>query len=228
VVPATLFFDLDNTLCHPRTPFLSIFLESCKPLLASPLVDTHLFLHAWAEALEVPGPSTTAGCLRRALSDCGATAPEQLVSSCASALASAWAAAQELAPGVTATLASLAERYPLGIITNGPSDSQHAVIAALHLEHFFRWRIVSGDATVGIRKPQKGIFERAVALSASHPEGTWYIGDSLVNDIAGAAGAGWHTCWMSAADTRLTAGLPAPDARIARLDELSQILSQYE
>jgi HAD superfamily hydrolase (TIGR01549 family) len=227
-VSATLFFDLDNTLCRPRTPFLAIFLESCAPLVDSPLVDAQTLLRAWAEALEEPGPSTTAGCLTRALAACGAPAPEQLVASCARTLAANWAATQELAPEAESTLAYLAERYPLGIITNGPSDAQHAVIAALRLERFFRWRIVSGDATVRIRKPQRGIFDLACAISASQPEHTWYIGDSLVNDIAGAAGAGWRTCWISAPDASIAAGLPAPDARITRLGELPQVISQFE
>ena len=225
---ATLFFDLDNTLCHPRAPFLAIFLESCAPLVDSPLVDTAMLLQAWAEALEEPGPSTTAGCLTRALAACGAPAPEQVVALCASSLAATWAAAQELAPGAESTLAYLAERYPLGIITNGPRDAQHAVISALHLERLFRWRIVSGDTTVGIRKPQRGIFELACAMSVSQPAHTWYIGDSLVNDITGAAGAGWRTCWISAPDAQIPAGLPAPDAHIARLDELPQVIGQFE
>lgn len=225
---ATLFFDLDNTLCRPRAPFLAIFLESCAPLLASPQVDAQTLLRAWGEALEAPGHSTTAGCLTRALAACGALVSEQLVASCARSLATNWAATQELAAGAESTLADLAKRHPLGIITNGPSDSQHAVIAALQLERFFRWRIVSGDATVRIRKPQRGIFDLVCAISASQPEHTWYIGDSLVNDIAGAAGAGWRTCWISAPDASIAAGLPTPDARITRLDELPQIIGQFE
>lgn len=225
---ATLFFDLDNTLCRPRAPFLTIFLESCAPLLATSPVDAQTLLRAWGEALEAPGHSTTAGCLTRALAACGASASEQLVASCAHSLAATWAATQELTPEAESTLADLAERYPLGIITNGSSDSQHAVIAALRLERFFRWRIVSGDATVGIRKPQRGVFDLACAMSASQPEHTWYIGDSLVNDIGGAAGAGWRTCWISAPDAQIAAGLPAPDACITRLDELPQVIGQYE
>lgn len=225
---ATLFFDLDNTLCRPRTPFLAIFLESCAPLLASPAVEAQTLLRAWGDALEAPGHSTTAGCLARALAACGAPASEQVVASCARSLATNWAATQEPAPGAEATLADLAERHPLGIITNGPSDSQHAVIAALHLERFFRWRIVSGDTMVGIRKPQRGIFDLACAMSASQPAHTWYIGDSLVNDIAGAAGAGWRTCWISAPDEHPATGRPAPDAHITRLDELPQIIGQFE
>ncbi len=225
---APLFFDLDNTLCQPRTPFLPIFLESCAPLIHSVSDDTSLLLQAWAGALEAPGPSTTARCLERALATCGVSVPAPLIASCARSLVDEWAGAQELAPGVAPTLAYLAQRHPLGIITNGPSDAQHAVIAALRLEDVFRWRIVSGDAAVGIRKPQPGIFDLARALSGGQPADTWYIGDSLVNDIAGAAAVGWRTCWISAPEERLIAGLPAPDARIARLDELPQVLSRYE
>lgn len=227
-MPATLFFDLDRTLCHPGAPFPRIFQESCSPLLDSAAVDVSLLLKAWAEALEEPGPSTTAGCLARALAACGALAPESLIDSCARSLVTAWAATQEATPGALSTLADLAQRHSMGIITNGPSDSQHAVIVALRLEGFFRWRIVSGDTPVGIRKPQRGIFELALALSASQPECTWYIGDSLVNDIAGAAAVGWHTCWISEPHERLTPGLPAPDARIVQFDELPSIISRYE
>lgn len=223
---ATLFFDLDKTLCHPRTPFTPIFFASCAPLLEPSSPAASKLLHAWNEAIEAPGPSTAAGCLERAVAVCEIPAPEQLVAACARSLVAAWTATQEIAPGASDTLELLARRHPLGIITNGPSDSQHAVINALHLGDVFRWRIVSGDASVGIRKPAKGIFELALALSGSQAEDTWYIGDSLVNDIAGAAGAGWHTCWISAPDERATAGLPEPDARIARLDELLQVISR--
>jgi FMN phosphatase YigB (HAD superfamily) len=225
-VAVTLFFDLDKTLCHPRTPFTPIFFASCAPLLDPSSPAAPKLLQAWNEALEAPGPSTTAGCLARALAVCEIPAPEQLVAACARSLVTDWSATQEIALGAPDTLELLARRHPLGIITNGPSDSQHAVINALHLGDTFRWRIVSGDTSVGVRKPAKGIFQHALALSGGQAKDTWYIGDSLVNDIAGAAGVGWRTCWISAPDERVTAGLPAPDARIARLDELPQVISR--
>lgn len=225
-MPATLFFDLDKTLCHPRAPFTPIFFASCAQLIDPSSAAAPMLLQAWNEALEEPGHSTVAGCLARALAACEIPAPEHVVEQCARSLVDAWTATQELAPGVTDTLNMLARRHPLGIITNGPSDSQHAVITALRLDTFFRWRIVSGDASVGIRKPTTGIFDLALAMSGGQPENTWYIGDSLINDIAGAAGAGWRTCWISAPDERVTAGLPEPDARIAQLDELPQAINR--
>lgn len=223
----TLFFDLDKTLCHPRIPFTEIFFASCAPLLESPSIDVSELLHAWADALEESGPSTIAGCLARALAVADIPASPQLIEWCARTLTDEWAATQQLAPGVTDTLKRLAESHPLGLITNGPSDGQDAVISALRLHEVFRWRIISGDAAIGIRKPNAGIFQLACSMSGSLPHDTWYIGDSLVNDITGAAGAGWRTCWLSAPDDIVPEDFPMPDARISHLAELPEVISRY-
>lgn len=229
---ATLFFDLDGTLCHPRVPFTQIFFASCAPLLDGlDSVDEALassLLSTWTVVLELPGPSTTAGCLARALSAMGISASEQLVSQCARSLVDDWAAMQQLDASAAETLTLLARRHPLGIITNGPSDAQRAVIRALHLDDVFGWCIVSGDTDLGIRKPDPRIFQHALAASGSRLEDTWYIGDSPVNDIAGAASAGWRTCWISAPGQPFPADVPPPDVRITRLDELPHILGHYE
>lgn len=228
MAPATLFFDLDKTLCHPRVAFIQIFTASCAPLLdAATEAQSLSLLNAWAEALEEPGPSATAACLTRALAASEISAQEHLIERCARALIVNWAETQELDSGVSDMLAHLARLHPLGLITNGPSDAQRAVITALGLNSIFRWRIVSGDETVGIRKPNREIFQMALAMSGSLPENTWYIGDSPINDIAGAAGVGWRTCWISPPDEHFTEGLPAPDARISRLDELPQAISRF-
>lgn len=225
---ATLFFDLDKTLCHPRIPFTQIFFASCAPLLEAPSADVTALLQAWADALEEPGPSTIAGCLARAASVAGISASPQRIERCARALIDGWAATQALDPGVMDILERLTQSHPLGLITNGPSDGQHAVISALGIGNVFRWRIASGDAAVGIRKPHAGIFTLALTMSGSIPQETWYIGDSLANDIAGAAGAGWRTCWLSAPDDDLPEEFPTPDVRISRLDELPQVIGRFE
>ena len=227
-MPVTLFFDLDGTLCRPRVPFIPMFSECCAPLLGSSPDTLPSLLNAWAATLEEPGPSTMSGCLTRALAACDIPASTQLIEQCIRALNAAWAEAQELNTGVAETLAQLARRYPLGLITNGPSDGQRAVIDALGLNDIFRWHIVSGDAHIGIRKPGKGIFQHALTLSGSLPRDTWYIGDNPVNDIAGARGAGWRACWLASPDGDFPAELPAPDARISRLEELPDIISRYE
>lgn len=227
-MPATLFFDLDNTLCHPTVPFTQIFSANCGPLLEG-LADAHIsaLLHAWDAALEAPGHSTMPACLERALAAAGIAASERLIEQCARALTDEWAATQRLGDGVMETLTHLGQSHPLGLITNGPDDGQRAVIAALRLDEVFRWCIVSGDATVGIRKPDPRIFQHALALSGSTPRDTWYTGDSLVKDMSGAATAGWRTCWIGPKDEPFAPDLPHPDAHIVRLEELPQIIAGY-
>lgn len=224
----TLFFDLDGTLCHPRAPFLQIFTASCAPLLEHCAGDAKPLLAAWAAALEKAGPSTMPGCLARACAAAGIPAAGHLIEQCARNLTAEWAATQQLGADVAETLAHLSQKYPLGLITNGPSDGQRAVMTALGLNELFPWRIVSGDANVGVRKPDTGIFQNALTLSGSSPQGAWYIGDSLVNDIAGATQAGWRACWIAPPDAPIPAGAPEPTARIARMSELIQVLVTYE
>lgn len=233
---ATLFFDLDKTLCHPQVPFTEIFAETCAPLVEYTLASAggdapariSALLHTWADALELPGHSATAGCLTRALAAAGIPASERVVTQCADALVAAWAATQRLDAGVAETLGILAQRHPLGIITNGPSDSQHAVIRALRLDRLVRWHLVSGDPTIGVRKPSSRIFERALALSGSTPQDTWFIGDSPENDIAGAVAAGWRACWLHSPDDLFPDEIPAPDALIVKISELPLMLSHKE
>lgn len=225
----TLFFDLDGTLCRPTIPFAKVFSASCAPLLEEP-TDARIasLQDAWNNALQEPGPSTMQGCLAQACVAAGISATGRLVEQCARTLTAEWAATQRLDADVAETLAHLSRKHPLGLITNGPSDGQRAVMRALDLNDAFRWRIVSGDANIGIRKPDKGIFHHALAMSGGRPQDTWYVGDSLVNDIAGATQAGWRTCWIASRESPLPVSAPEPDARISRLGELIQILEAFE
>jgi putative hydrolase of the HAD superfamily len=55
------------------------------------------------------------------------------------------------------------------------------------LEHV---RAVVTSAEVGVAKPGRGIFERALALAGADPAGAVHVGDSMDNDVAGARAAG--------------------------------------
>ncbi len=222
------FFDLDGTLCHPQTPFAGVFSASLAPLLgAHPAVGEAALLAAWAAALEQPGPSTTASCLARAFAQCGVAAPDQrLLLDCAATLNREWAAAQRPAPDLRPTLAALRSRFTLGIITNGPDDAQRAVSVTLGVSDYFQWIVVSGDPSVGVRKPDPAIFRRALALAQTEPAATWYIGDSAINDVGGAVGAGMRACWLAPASATPPDGTPPPELRVARLGELVGLLTE--
>jgi putative hydrolase of the HAD superfamily len=46
------------------------------------------------------------------------------------------------------------------------------------------------SAEVGVAKPGRGIFERALELARARPGEAIHVGDSLENDVAGARAAG--------------------------------------
>jgi putative hydrolase of the HAD superfamily len=223
---AAIFFDLDGTLCTPIVPFTDVFGTVAAPLLQRhPDLALAEVLRRWSEALLQPGPSTTAGCFRQALATCALAPAEEIITELADELNARWAASQALASAARSVLATLAATWPLGLITNGPSDAQRAVVDALGITPLFRWLLVSGDTDIGSRKPAPTIFARAAHLAGCPPSAMLYVGDSAANDVAGAAMAGWRVCWLNRFADAGAIGMPRPDLEIGRLADLPEAIA---
>lgn len=97
-------------------------------------------------------------------------------------------------PGADETLAVLASRFPLGLLTNGFTDVQRPKIRRLGWEKYFRWVAVAEE--LGVFKPDVGVFRRVAELTGLCPSEILYVGDSPVEDIIPAAAAGLRTCWV--------------------------------
>jgi putative hydrolase of the HAD superfamily len=89
---------------------------------------------------------------------------------------------------------------------------------------------VVSSAEVGARKPDARLFARALELAAVPAECAVHVGDSLANDVAGAAAAGIRPVLLRRGGERLDA-LPAdaaadvaPAVEIASLAELPRVL----
>ena len=76
----------------------------------------------------------------------------------------------------------------LGIVTNGRTDLQHAVIETLGFDLVVDAVVVSEEA--GFRKPQRQIFEAALELLGVDASNSVMVGDSLKSDVEGALVAG--------------------------------------
>jgi putative hydrolase of the HAD superfamily len=85
-------------------------------------------------------------------------------------------------------------KYKVGVITNGKTPIQYGKMDQLGIRNDFDLIIVSEE--VGIKKPDRRIFEMALDKLELKPEQCIYIGDHPVNDIEGAAKAGMETIWM--------------------------------
>ena len=126
-----------------------------------------------------------------------------------------------LNPGAGEVLQRLSAAYRLGMITNGYSESQRGRLEAAGLLDAFDPLLISEE--VGVAKPDRRIFEMALAQLRTPSEATLYVGDSLSHDREGCQRAGIDFCHFSPG-WRVSDDLPAVKFRIGRLEELISIL----
>lgn len=86
----------------------------------------------------------------------------------------------------------------MGIVTNGKSPFQERNVRTLARSEYFEITLVS-DA-VGIRKPDRRIFELACAKLDAKIELSIFVGDNPVADIQGAKQAGMKTIYVPVDD----------------------------
>jgi putative hydrolase of the HAD superfamily len=126
------------------------------------------------------------------------------------------------------------ERYPLGLITNGPADVQRQEISTLGIERFYRHILIEGE--IGEGKPILAVFRRAEQFVGKRPEQMLFVGNSYGHDILPAIGAGWKTVWIRrdsdvppssalVGPEPIPDGSPQPDAIVGELRELIGLLS---
>ncbi len=129
--------------------------------------------------------------------------------------AEAWSLYEDVKPA----LVRLTERgLRLGIISNFDSRLEE-VIRALGLERYFTSIHISSRE--GAAKPSPLIFRAAVRRNHLEAHQAMHVGDSLREDVEGAAAAGLVPVWLDR-NSSLTG--EAPVTRITRLDQLLELL----
>ncbi|MCH2225602.1 MAG: HAD-IA family hydrolase, partial [Crocinitomicaceae bacterium] len=98
---------------------------------------------------------------------------------------------KNLFPETHETLSYLKKKYPLHIITNGFKEIQSIKLAGSNLDKYFDVVLCSED--VGVNKPNRRVFEKAMTLAKSSAENSLMIGDNLEADIMGAQKVGLST-----------------------------------
>jgi HAD superfamily hydrolase (TIGR01549 family) len=130
-------------------------------------------------------------------------------------------------PDARAVLSELrARRYKLGIISNTstPPPALDRHLAEEGLLDFFPIRVYS--CAVGYMKPDRRIFEIALARLGSAAANTVYVGDKLRLDVRGAGRLGMVTVLKAPAGQRGGGG-PRPDHVVHALREVPGILEAY-
>lgn len=130
-----------------------------------------------------------------------------------------------------AVLMSLATNYKLGVCSNFThAESARAVLSEAGLDRHMSSIVISEE--VGIRKPRAEIFEAMVDSLDVPAREILHVGDSLTADVAGAAGLGMHTLWLTRqirdpeGEFARYAG-PRPDVSIEDLMDLPVTVARF-
>jgi putative hydrolase of the HAD superfamily len=119
------------------------------------------------------------------------------------------------------TLTWMRERdLKLAIVTNGPSSLQSAAIRALEIDQLFDTVVIS--EAEGVRKPDRRIFDLALARLRILAADAVFVGDHPDDDIRGAQQAGVRAIWKRDA---YWGSCSFADAVVDALDELPRVLA---
>jgi putative hydrolase of the HAD superfamily len=96
-----------------------------------------------------------------------------------------------------------ARGIPYGAVSNNVHDYQRAKLDRAGLE---RIRVLVGIDTVGVAKPEPGIYLEGARLIGTAPARTLYVGDNRLVDAVGARSAGLVGVWLDRAGTGSESG----------------------
>ncbi len=204
----TVVFDLDDTLCgyweaskvglrsafekHPivgQTPDSMIRNWGLAFRKFSPTLKQT----GWYETYLQKGEPTRTEQMRLALLEVGIH-DEVLAKSLSETYAEERDRALRLFPDTLLVLDELRDRFPLGLITNGPADIQRQEIRTLLIESYFDPILIEGE--MGIGKPHRQVFQAAENARNLKPSQLLFVGNSYAHDILPALEYGWKAIWI--------------------------------
>ncbi len=163
--------------------------------------------------------------VREALAEAGVEVGDEELARYLEAEHAEWEPAVSLASTTHALLEALRERgLRLALVSNAvdPPWLLHRDLARYGLAERLDAAVFSSE--VGWRKPHPAMFERALAELEVDPARTLFVGDSLVNDVGGAAALGLHTCQALWFVADATEGAPEPEFRaFTQMDVLTVV-----
>lgn len=225
-----ILFDVDDTLMDYHEAetaiFRRLFAEQGRAIDAPALDD--LWEKSWlfwnGRGLDRPGREDVRQTYhersRQAVEDLCAYAREKYgLAASPAALGRRFAAlmaeAVTLYDDALPALRALHGRFALCAASNALTESQRPRLRSLEglLDHVFL------SEEMGLVKPDPAFFAHAARAAGARPDECLMVGDSLVSDIAGAASAGMHTCWLNRAGRALSGGT-LPESEVRSLREL--------
>ncbi len=226
-----LIFDLDDTITDFRTASDEAFEEAFKAISTEHGVDITRMRDVYMELFEDYYTMHLKGHINldefrvyrfsRMFELLGLPADDRFLDMCVD-FQTKYSERLRTFPQACEVLRELDPVYPLGLITNGPTEAQWQKISKFALDRLFEVILVSG--MVGIAKPDPLIFQVAFKGLRSEPGTTVMVGNSLEHDYQGAINSGCRFIWANHLREPLPEGWPEPEAIIHHFDELRGLL----
>lgn len=89
----------------------------------------------------------------------------------------------------------IAQKYPVGILTNGFAETQRKKFEAFDLYDSAQATVISEE--VGVLKPHPDVFAHATKLASVDRDEILYVGDSYRSDVKGGSEFGWNVAWYN-------------------------------
>jgi putative hydrolase of the HAD superfamily len=211
-----VLFDLDDTLCEYRLTTEDLLARSFERAGVDPLFTVDDYSDRYGDFVD---RSDGIRDLRR---QCFATLAEEAGAepSDGERVAEHFSDERDHAdvrplPGAGSVVEAFADRYRLGIVTNGAPEMQTAKLEALSFSDAFETVVYAGYDVPA--KPDPAPFYRGLDALDATPERAVHVGNSLESDVAGAAAAGLRSVWLG---NGVETPRPRPDFRIQSLEEL--------
>ncbi len=125
--------------------------------------------------------------------------------------------------GAKAVLATLRERYSLGLVSNFTGNLD-TVCRELGIAGYFD--ILIDSSVVGVSKPDPEIFRLALTGMVAEPEECMAIGDSYERDIVPAKKLGCRTVWLEGRSWREPESVDLADYTIHSIAELPDLFDR--
>ncbi|GAA0472986.1 HAD family hydrolase [Streptomyces olivaceiscleroticus] len=227
-----LVFDADDTLWENNVVFERV-IEEFLDWMTDPEIGLRLGregVRAALDAVEAANAKTHgygSKVFLRSLGECLAQLHGRDATAEELARIGAWAASfdggvVELIPGVAETLAELAARYELLLLTKGDTEEQRRKVDNSALAHHFRGVHIVAEKDVGT-------YRNLAAEYALTPEAVWMIGNSPRSDILPARAAGMNAVFIPHDHTWVLehGELDPADEKVLRLTAFTELLHHF-